>query len=112
MPSYVSYPDQAIRLAEELTSLQRLPGNDASPTEEEKEGVGEVLRDLDRTCLLLCVALLDHTLQSGHFESVVLRFLAVLGIDESPGGVFCGPLNYSHVLSKLLRWQRCLLYRD
>jgi hypothetical protein len=98
----LSYPDQAIRLAEKLTSPQRLPGNDASPTEEE-EGVEEVLRDLARTCLLLCIALLVHTLQRGHFESVVLSFLAVRDIDESSDGVFCDPLTYSPVLCKFIK---------
>jgi hypothetical protein len=103
----LSYLDQAIRLAEELSFLQRLPRSDASPTE--GEGVGKVLRDLDRACLLLCIALLDHTLQGDYFESVVLSFLAVLGIDGSPGGVFCGPLNYSPILSKFIKMAQMLV---
>lgn len=52
------------------------------------------MRDLNRACLLLCIALLDHTIQGDHFKSVVLSFLAVLGIDESPGGIFRGLLSY------------------
>ncbi|KAK7180307.1 hypothetical protein PSPO01_13596 [Paraphaeosphaeria sporulosa] len=104
----LSYLDQAIRLVEELTSLQHLARSDASPTEEE-EGVGDVFRDLNRACLLLYIALLDHTLQGDHFESVVLSFLTVLGIDESPSGVFYGPLNYSPVLSKFIKMAQMLI---
>jgi hypothetical protein len=93
--------DRVMRLAEELSSFQRLPESDASPTEGEE--VGEVVRDLDRACLQLCIALLNHTLQGNHFKSVVLSFLAVLGIDKSPSGVFRGPLSYSPNLSKFIK---------
>jgi hypothetical protein len=102
--------DRVMRLAEELSSFQRLPESDASPTE--GEGVGEVVRDLDRACLQLCIALLDHTLQGDHFESIVLSFLAVLGIDESPGGVFRGPLSYSPDLSKFIKMAQMLVLQQ
>jgi hypothetical protein len=99
--------DRALHLAEELSSVQRLPRSDPLPAEE--EGAGEVVRDLDRACLLLCIALLDHPLQGDHFESVVLSFLAVLGVDESPGGVFRGPLSYSPDLSKFIKMAQMLV---
>ena len=99
--------DRALRLAEELSSVQRLQGSDAPPAE--GESAGEVVRDLDRACLLLCIALLDHTIQGDHFESVVLSFLAVLGIDESAGGVFRGPLSYSPDLSKFIKIAQMLV---
>jgi hypothetical protein len=99
--------DRALHLAEELSSVQRLPRSDPLPAEE--EGAGEVVRDLDRACLLLCIALLDHPLQGDHFESVVLCFLAVLGVDKSPGGVFCGPLSYSPDLSKFIKMAQMLV---
>jgi hypothetical protein len=75
------------------------------------EGVGveEIVRDLDKACLLLCIALLDYTLQGDYFESVVLSFLAVLSIDESPGGVFRGPLSYSPDLSKFVKMAQMLV---
>jgi hypothetical protein len=98
--------DQALRLAEEVLAVQRLQGCNASLIQE--EGAGEVVRDLDRACLVLCVALLDHTLKGDHFESVVLSFLAVLGIDESPGDVFRSPLSYSSELSKFIKMAQML----
>jgi hypothetical protein len=66
-------------------------------------GVEEVVRNLDKACLQLCIALLDHTLQGDHFKSVALSFLAVLGIDENTGGVFRGPLSYPPDLSKFIK---------
>jgi hypothetical protein len=39
----------------------------------------------------------------------VLSFLAVLGIDESPGGVFRGPLSYSPDLSKFVKMAQMLV---
>jgi hypothetical protein len=39
----------------------------------------------------------------------VLSFLAVLGIDESPRGVFCGPLSYSSELSKFIKIAQMLV---
>lgn len=103
----LSYLDRALHLAEELLSVQHLSRSDAPPAE--GEGAGEVVRNLDRTCLLLCIALLDHPLQGDHFESIVLSFLAVLGIEQSPGGVFRGPLSYSPDLSKFIKMAQMLV---
>jgi hypothetical protein len=103
----LSHLNEVLRLAEELSSLQCLSESDASATEGVR--VEEIVPDLDRACLVLCVALLDHTLQGDHFESVVLSFLAVLGIDESPGGVFRGPLSYSPDLSKFVKMAQMLV---
>jgi hypothetical protein len=102
--------DRALCLAEELSSVQQLLGSNAPLVE--GEGIGEVVRDLDRAYLLLCIALLDHTnhtIQGDYFESVVLSFLAVLGIKESPGSVFCGPLSYSPDLSKFIKMAQMLV---
>jgi hypothetical protein len=41
------------------------------------------LQDLDASCLQLCIALLDHTLYGDIYDSIVLSFLAVLGIRVS-----------------------------
>ena len=92
-------------LAVELSSLYRLLGSDTSPT----EGVEEVFRDLDRACLQLCIALLNHTLKGDHFKSVVLSFLTILGINKNPSGVFCGPISYSPNLSKFIKIAQMLV---
>ena len=41
----------------------------------------DLQRQLDRWCLLFSIALLDHTLKGDLFESTIVGFLAVLGID-------------------------------
>ncbi|KAF1969653.1 hypothetical protein BU23DRAFT_652385 [Bimuria novae-zelandiae CBS 107.79] len=64
---------------------------------------------MDKACLLLCISLLDHTLQGDYFESVILSFLAVLGIDEKPSGVFRSTLNYSPDLSKFIKMAQMLV---
>jgi hypothetical protein len=105
--SQLFHLNQALHLTEELLSVQRLSGSNAPPAE--GTAIAEVVCNLDRACLLLCIALLDHTLQGDHFESVVLGFLAVLGIDENPGGVFRGPLSYSPELSKFIKMAQMLV---
>jgi hypothetical protein len=64
---------------------------------------------LDKSCLHLCISLLDHTLLGDHFESVVLSFLAVLGIDGKPWGVFRSPVSYSPDLSKFIKIAQMLV---
>jgi hypothetical protein len=103
----LSHLDRALRLAEELSSVQRFLGSDPPPAE--GEGTGEVVRDLNRACLLLCIALLDHTIQGDHFKSVVLSFLAVLSINENPSGVFRSLLSYSPDLSKFIKMAQMLI---
>jgi hypothetical protein len=103
----LGYLKQVLYLTEKLLSVQHLLGSNTMPAE--GRGLEEATCNLDRACLLLCIALLDHTLQGDHFESVVLSFLAVLGIDESPGGVFCTPLTYSPNLSKFIKMAQMLV---
>jgi hypothetical protein len=78
----------------------------------EGERAGELVRDLDRACLLLCIALLNYTILGDYFESVVLSFLAVLGIDESPSGVFCSLLSYLPDLSKFIKIAQMLVVQQ
>jgi len=95
--------DRAMSLSQELLSLRRLDRDSNF-----QEGTG-LLDDLDKSCLHLCISLLDHTLRGDHFESVVLSFLAVLGIDGKPGGVFRSPMSYSPDLSKFIKIAQMLV---
>lgn len=100
--------DRAISLAEELAALrtQRAAEEDSTTMRGEETAIVTML---DRACLHLCISLLDHTLKGSHFESVVLSFLAVLGVDEKPGCVFRGPLSYSLDLSKFIKIAQMLV---
>lgn len=66
-------------------------------------------RALDRATLLLCVSLLDHSLRGSVFESSVVVFLAVLGVDENNAGAFCNAAAYSPVLSKFIKISQMLV---
>lgn len=57
---------------------------------------------LDRACLLFCVSLIDHTLKGNLFESVVVGFLAVEGIDVKRR-IFKPPANFTPLLSGLIK---------
>jgi hypothetical protein len=97
--------DQTMVLADELLSLRNVEGYSKAYQDEAQE----ITRDMDNACLLLCISLLEHTLRGDHFESVILSFLAVLGIDEKPGGVFRSTLNYSSDLSKFIKMAQMLV---
>jgi hypothetical protein len=97
--------DQTTVLANELLSLQSSERSGSFHKDEECV----ITADLDKACLQLCISLLDHTLRGYHLESVVLSSLAVLGIDEKPGGVFRSPLSYSPDLSKSIKIAQMLV---
>ena len=92
-------------LANELLLLRSL-GRDDKPYKDEES---TITADMDRSCLELCISLLDHTLRGDHFESAVLSFLAVLVIDEKLVGVFRSLLSYSPDLSKFIKIAQMLV---
>jgi hypothetical protein len=56
------------------------------PTSEQAIAVLEQQTEaMDRACLDLCISLLNHDLRGNLFESVVVGFFAVLGIDVGKG---------------------------
>jgi hypothetical protein len=97
-------PDNAIQLSHRLTSTQlvrldrlivcseellasRTPASASGPeTEPSRHLVHDrekLQGDVDRACLSLCIALLDHPLKGDLFESAIVGFLAALGIDSN-----------------------------
>lgn len=78
-------------------------------TRDHYQGQSSDTRSLDRATLLLCVSLLDHPLRGSVFESAVVVFLAVLGIDEKNTGAFCNAAAYSPVLSKFIKISQMLV---
>jgi hypothetical protein len=97
--------DRTMVLADELLSIRNVEGYSKAYQDEAQE----ITRDIDNACLLLCISPLDHTLRRDHFESVILSFLAVLGIDKKPSGVFRSTLNYSPDLSKFIKMAQMLV---
>ncbi|GAB1213286.1 hypothetical protein ATERTT37_002435 [Aspergillus terreus] len=63
---------------------------------------------LDRACLDLSIALLDHPLKGELYESALVGFLAVLGINPQRR-TFRDPYSYTHYLSGLVKIAQMLV---
>jgi hypothetical protein len=66
------------------------------------------MQSLDRACLEFCVSLFNHRLASDTFESAIVGFLAVLGIDEA-NGVFYEAPNFTPKLSGFIKITQLLV---
>jgi hypothetical protein len=66
------------------------------------------LSALNRACLLLCISLLDHILRRDLFESVVVGFFAILGIDEKKS-IFRDAYAYTPILSGFIKISQLLV---
>jgi hypothetical protein len=66
---------------------------------------------LDRACLDLCISLLDHRLSGDIFESALVGFLAVLGIDEANAAFYEAP-NYTPKLSGFIKITQLLVLQQ
>ncbi|GFF59837.1 telomere-associated RecQ helicase, putative [Aspergillus udagawae] len=73
-----------------------------SPPEEKAQN------QLDQACLTLSIALLDHTLKGDPFESTLVAFLAVLGVDPTRQ-TFREPYSYTSYLSGLVKMAQMLV---
>ncbi|OTB19505.1 hypothetical protein K445DRAFT_8538 [Daldinia sp. EC12] len=68
----------------------------------------ELARALDRECLDLWIALLDHALPRSEYHSVLLSALAVMGVRPDYGWV--EPANYTQRFAAVLKIARALVY--
>lgn len=105
-------PDQRIVLAHVLTDVQRRSLTEALQVAREVQlstpPTDFLMARMDRVCLWLCVSLLDHQLRGSLFESVVLGFLAVLGIDPS-NATLQEAYSYTPVLSRFIKISQLLI---
>ena len=76
----MSHLDQAICHGQDLLNC-RAQNPDTDKASFPHNPVDKLQAKLDKAILLFCVSLLDHTLRGDLFESTVVGFLAVLGID-------------------------------
>ena len=107
-----SRPGQPIVLRHQLTtaqlaaldrievSAQRLLHRDSSPS--------AIQAQLDEACLAFSIALLDHSLKENLFESVLVGFLAALGVDAA-NQTFHKPYGYTGYLSGLVKMAQILI---
>lgn len=85
-----------ISLGRQLLDLQTLMGGSHVAAYEQTQN------ELDRACLFFCVSLIDHTLKGDLFESVLVSFLAVSGIDAKKQ-MFKSPADFTPLLSGLIK---------
>jgi hypothetical protein len=64
-------------------------------------------QELDRACLSLCIALLDHSLRGNIYDSIVVGFLAVLGINAK--GSYHEAPTYTTHLSAFVKMAQLLV---
>jgi hypothetical protein len=119
-------PDTPLQLRHQLTTaqlaalddmevhgdwwLQRLPqeGLEGPAATRARAREQDLLAQLDDACLTLSIALLDHTLKGDLFESTLVGFLAVLGIDKHCQG-FREPYDYTSYLSGMVKIAQMLV---
>jgi hypothetical protein len=68
----------------------------------------ELQNKLDRSCLDFCISLLDHSLKGNIYDSIVVGFLAVIGIDQE-NNCFREPINYTSQLSAFAKMAQMLV---
>jgi hypothetical protein len=95
--------DELLAVARELVD-RRLDGG-AYPNE---AAAPYLTQRIDNLCLEFCIAALDHQLKGDIFESVVLAFLAVSGIDTAKSIFFEAP-NHTSKLSGFIKIAQMLV---
>lgn len=121
-------PEQPVQLMHRLTSRQTtsldrllLKGQAVMLAEQQQhhvlptgslqcrsEDVAHAEEELDRECLVFCISLLDHTLKGDLFESAVVGFLAVLGVDNEKS-VFMEAVAFTPALSRFIKISQMLV---
>jgi hypothetical protein len=77
-----------------------------------KEGLSKSLQaELDQACLSFCITLLDHSLLGPIYDSAIVGFLAVQGIDVKRNG-FWEAACYTTYLSALVKMAQLLVLRQ
>ena len=66
------------------------------------------LSGIERHCLRFCIAMLDHRLDDGHYESVMVSATAMLGIEAESKGWQTAE-NYTSKLSAIIKFARMLV---
>ncbi|PSN61573.1 hypothetical protein BS50DRAFT_604116 [Corynespora cassiicola Philippines] len=113
-------PEQKINLSHRLTTsqLRHLDqmmgyGEELLPLKDGRQQNGtqkDTQSQLDRACLLFCIAVLDHTLKGGLFESVTVGFLAVLGVDPAKK-IFRDASSFTSYLSTFVKISQMLVLK-
>jgi hypothetical protein len=74
-------------------------------------GVGNPTNCLLDLCLEFCISLLDHCLKGNVYDSLVVGFLAAIGINVKENG-FYDPTNYTTKLSALIKLAQIMVLQQ
>lgn len=103
-------PSQPIRLSHQLSARQGLCLDHlvTAAIEAAQSSPAGVFDILDRCCLEFCISLLDHDIRGSLFDSVVVGFLAALGIDRDKD-TFREACGYGPILSGFIKISQMLV---
>jgi hypothetical protein len=119
--AYVFTDSQSAGLDRMLAAVRALEAyrEEARPPRDQRydEGLQECKKRLDQACLLFCISLLDHCLRGNIYDSIVIGFLAVLGINEKENRFYEAVQYTSHLsafmkMAQMLVIQRAVLAAD
>jgi hypothetical protein len=110
-PSQISFLDQMVGYGTELLVLQEGPCERSEPASGGIMAVAQIQSLLDRACLRFSIALLDHTLKGDLFESGLVGFLAVLGVDAEKK-TFRDAYSYTSYLSAMVKMTQMLVVQE
>ncbi|PCG88207.1 hypothetical protein PENOC_112060 [Penicillium occitanis (nom. inval.)] len=108
--SQFRYLDEMVDYGTEVLAYQ---GRITRPADSSIRGstLAEARALLDRACLHLSIALLDHTLKGDLFESALVGFLAVLGVDAEKR-TWRDAYTYTPLLSGIVKMAQMLVVQE
>ncbi|KAF4637121.1 hypothetical protein G7Y89_g978 [Cudoniella acicularis] len=92
----------------DLDSNQSEEAEAITKEEENDISLDALYQSLDQACLQFCITLLDHCLIGKIYDSIVLGFIAVLGINEGRDG-FHDACNFTSKLSAFIKMAQLLV---
>lgn len=92
-------------------STERIRNREQESSSSSEESTSRSQSLLQQALCRLCISLLDHVLRRRLRESIIVNFLAVLGIDR-PNRTFYPPANYTPQLSALVTITQLLVIQE
>jgi hypothetical protein len=99
--------DCVLQAAAEIEEQEREQEQEREHSYEKDSGAAGQHEKLDKACLLLCIALLDHPLRGNIYDGIIIIFLAILGITSK--GSFHDAPTYTTCLSALIKTAQVLV---
>jgi hypothetical protein len=106
---YVITDPQSVALDRLLSNARICADQAAEPAaDEDEEHIRDCQKQLDKTTLLFCISLLDHRLRGNIYDSLVVGFFAILGINAKDNRFF-EAVRYTNYLSAFIKMAQMLV---